>query len=609
MKKKLEDFFSHHLLRPGCISEDDLQELILTIESEYQSWFLSTIIQEIEDIMAIDPSLSVREILEVAAERIVQNLAADAATIRIIDPQSLKLTSFGGYGVPDFDRLSTIPVKNTISGLVVQEQRSIAVPSILKDPLYQNKDIARSWGFQSLLAVPLFMPFPKPSGNNLLGSLQIYYKEDDREFDKLEIIHAELLARRISFVLAKKKILDLEELNRRKETIVNKIFVKLSRREGIKLKDLFVLLIPEIKELLEVQSCSLFTFSDDLQFINLEAAYPQDACYHEADHSFTVAHHPYFKEAANETRNFSDTDTERITQSYILIKDPARSPLLGSPLREFAAAHHIHSILIVPLSVDGKVRHLLAFNATNQQLSFTDEEIELLTFLGKEIMKASRLEFFGDVLHDIKNPAIAVAGFANRARKLLESEDLEQERPRLKKYLDIMASEAARMQDLAQAMAGEGRETVADLSEIAGVRCSIIEEVVHESKFKNVTVQPPRLEPGILVSCSRFALERVRDNLLSNAVRAVAEQGGGTVALHTCRCNDMAQLVIENSGEIPSERLKEMEQGAVKGRGLNIINRFVHTNHGNMKIEAKNGLTRFVIMLPFAVAAEQAENS
>ena len=605
MKKKLEDFFSHHLLRPGCISEDDLQELILTIESEYQSWFLSTIIQEIEDIMAIDPSLSVREILEVAAERIVQNLAADAATIRIIDPQSLKLTSFGGYGVPDFDRLSSIPVKNTISGLVVQEQRSIAVPSILKDPLYQNKDIARSWGFQSLLAVPLFMPFPKPSGNNLLGSLQIYYKEDDREFDKLEIIHAELLARRISFVLAKKKILDLEELNRRKETIVNKIFVKLSRREGIKLKDLFVLLIPEIKELLEVQSCSLFTFSDDLQFINLEAAYPQDACYHEADRSFTVAHHPYFKVAADETKTFSDTDTERITQSYILIKDPARSPLLSGQLQEFTAAQNIHSILIVPLSVDGKVRHLLAFNATNQKTSFTDEEIELLTFLGKEIMKASRLEFFGDVLHDIKNPAIAVAGFADRARKLLDSEDLELVRPRLKQYLDIMASEAARMQDLAQAMAGEGRETVVNLSDIAAMRCSIIEEVVHESKFKNVTVQPPQLEEDLQVSCSRFALERVLDNLLSNAVRAVAEQGGGTVALHTCRCNGMARLVIENSGEIPPERLKQMEQGAVKGRGLNIINRFVHTNHGNMKIEAKNGLTRFVIMLPFAVAAAE----
>ncbi|MBI5558700.1 MAG: GAF domain-containing sensor histidine kinase [Deltaproteobacteria bacterium] len=599
MERKLEDFFSRHLLlQKEGLSEGQLQKLINTIESEYQSWFLSTIIQEIEEIMAIDPSLSVKEIVQVAAERIVQNLAADAATIRMFDPETLRLTSFGAYGVSDYERMSTIPVKNTISGQVIEQQRSIAVPSIMKDPLYQNKDIVRSWGFNSLLAVPLVMPVPKPGGNNLLGSLQIYYKEDDRKFDKLEVIHAELLARRISFVLAKKKILDLEELNRRKETIVNKIFVKLSRREGIKLKDFFVLLIPEIRELLEVQSCSLFTVSEDQQFINLEAAYPQDACYHDAGHSFTIAHHPYFQVAVSETKNAIDTEFERITQAYVLIKDPARSALLSSPLQEFTASKHIHSILLVPLSVDGRVRHLLSFNATNQKHSFSDEEIELLTFFGKEIMKASRLEFFGDILHDIKNPAIAVAGFANRACKLMENADLEQVRGKLKKYLDIMASEAARMQDLAQAMAGEGRETTVELSAIAAVRYSIIEEVVHELKLKGVTVLPSQLEADLFVSCSRFALERVLDNLLSNAMRAAAEQGEGTVALRIRSRNGMAELAIENTGEIPAEHLARMKQGAVKGRGLNIINRFVHTNHGNIKIESGSGITRFIIMLP-----------
>lgn len=604
MERKLEDFFSRHLLlQKEGLSEGQLQKLINTIESEYQSWFLSTIIQEIEEIMAIDPSLSVKEIVQVAAERIVQNLAADAATIRMFDPETLRLTSFGAYGVSDYERMSTIPVKNTISGQVIEQQRSIAVPSIMKDPLYQNKDIVRSWGFNSLLAVPLVMPVPKPGGNNLLGSLQIYYKEDDRKFDKLEVIHAELLARRISFVLAKKKILDLEELNRRKETIVNKIFVKLSRREGIKLKDFFVLLIPEIRELLEVQSCSLFTVSEDQQFINLEAAYPQDACYHDAGHSFTIAHHPYFQVAVSETKNAIDTEFERITQAYVLIKDPARSALLSSPLQEFTASKHIHSILLVPLSVDGRVRHLLSFNATNQKHSFSDEEIELLTFFGKEIMKASRLEFFGDILHDIKNPAIAVAGFANRACKLMENADLEQVRGKLKKYLDIMASEAARMQDLAQAMAGEGRETTVELSAIAAVRYSIIEEVVHELKLKGVTVLPSQLEADLFVSCSRFALERVLDNLLSNAMRAAAEQGEGTVALRIRSRNGMAELAIENTGEIPAEHLARMKQGAVKGRGLNIINRFVHTNHGNIKIESGSGITRFIIMLPLVAPA------
>ncbi len=47
MERKLEDFFSQHLLQKGKLNEGQLQELINTVESEYQSWFLSTIIQEI----------------------------------------------------------------------------------------------------------------------------------------------------------------------------------------------------------------------------------------------------------------------------------------------------------------------------------------------------------------------------------------------------------------------------------------------------------------------------------------------------------------------------------------------------------------------------------
>ncbi len=599
MKKKLEDFFSQYFQWKENLSESQRQELVKTLENEYQSWFLSTIIQEIEELMSIDPRLSFREILEVAAKQIVHNLAADAATIRIYDPDSLRLTSFGSYGVSGYTRQTTIPVKNTISGLVVLEQRSVTVPSILKDPLYRNKDVVKAWGFNSLIAVPLVMNLHEPSGNELLGSLQIYYKEDDNKFDQLEVIHAELLSRRISFVLAKKKILDLEELNRRKETIVNKIFVKLSRREGIKLKDLFVLLIPELRAMIEIDSCSLFTVSDDQKFINLDAWYPQDRCYHDAGHSFTVSHHPYFQAAINWTKQKCETDYERITQSYLLIKDPYRSTLMSNHLLKYITEHHIHSVLLVPLSVDGKVRHLLSFYATKQRDFFSDEEIELLTFFGKEIMKASKLEFFSDILHDIKNPAIAVAGFANRALKLMKNSDLEPVRRQLQNYLEIMASEASRMQDLAQAMTGEGRETVLDLSEVAAARYRIIEEVVHESKLSRVALAHAEFEPGLLVSCSRFGLERVMDNLLGNAVRAVADQKpGGRVAISCSRQGDMAKLIIENSGEISTEQLGKMRRGAVKGRGLNIINRFVHTIHGNIEIDTKNGMTRFIILLP-----------
>lgn len=582
------------------VKTDMLYELANEIEKEYQAWFLASVIEDIENILAIDHRLPVREILEIAAERIVHELSAAAATIRVLDPDSLRMISFGASGISGHDMESALEVQDSISGRVVQEKRAISVSSILKNSLYKNKALAVERGFHSLLAVPLIMPTPASSGNNVLGTLQIYFKDENRDFEKLEVIHAELLARRISFVLAKKKIFDLEELNLRKETIVNKIFVKLSRRENIKLKDLFVLLIPELQEWLNIKSCTLFSVSDDRQYMNMETAYPQDDCYFDIGHTFTVSNHSLFQAAVKETEIIGDRPYERISQSYILIKNPSESDLVSENLSAFIAERHIHSILLVPLYVDEQVRHLLAFYATDQKESFSEDEIELLIFFGKEIVKATRLELMSDVLHDIKNPAIAVAGFANRALKLFQDGDSKTAREKLTAYLEIIAKESTRMQDLALFIGGEGREEELNLTEIAVQRWHIIEEVVQDPQLKHVQVMVPECEKNLFVFCPRFGLERIIDNLLGNAARAVPP-GGGQIVFRCYQEAGRAYFCVENTGEISSHQLDKMQKGEVRGRGLNIIDRFVHANHGTIKIEVKEGVTRFIISFPLLV--------
>lgn len=598
MKRKLGEFFIRSpVFQRLELTDPERVELIRSFEDEYLAWFLNTVIQETEEIMEIDPHLQQKEILEIAAERIAKDLDAGAASIRLFDIESLEMTSFGAYGLAECERLATVPVQDSIAGRVVQENRSISVPSILKDPLYKNKEIVRKRGFHSLLAVPLRIPTFMGSDADLLGALQIYFKEENRYFTELEVIHAELLARRVSYVLAKKKIFDLQQLNNRKEKIVNKIFVKLSNREGIKLKDLFTILIPELGEFLNVQSCSLFTVSDDQKYMHLEAAYPLDQTYHEPGYTFTVSHHPYFRVVVQGTKECGDQPFERIDPAYVLIKDPERSQLISPGVREFVKEHQIHSILLVGLKINTRVRHVLTFYATDQKQYFTNEEIELLTFFGKEIMKALRLEFMGDMLHDFKNPAIAIAGFASRAQKLLESDDLEAVRERLVFYLDIVVRETARLQDLALAMTVEGREEMMDLSRVAHERFRMNEEVIRESKRSNIDISPPEIQPGLFVYCPRFGLERVVDNLLNNATKAIPKEGGG-LAMRCYREESLACLEIRNDGEIPADQVKQVRKGEVKGRGLNIIYRFIQSNHGKIDIRVEAGQTLFTIKLP-----------
>lgn len=579
------------------LSREEKEALAKYIDEKIVTDFFSKVVGEIDEIMSIDPSFQQRKILEIAAEKIVKYLGAQAASIRLFNPKTHDMTAFGSYQFSEDQRTLAVPFKDSISGMVVRGNRSITVSSILRDPLYKNKAIVYERNLHSLLAVPIRIPRFMETGGDLLGSIQIYYTEDNREFTSLEVILAEVFSRRVSYVLAKKKILDLQKLNIRKENIVNKIFLELSKREGIKLKDLFYVLIPELGESMKVQSCALFSVSKDQKFTRLEAAYPADQSYHQIGHNFTVSNHAYFKETIQGIQRYEDTPYERVDPSYLLIKDPLQSRLTSHGMRVFAKEHQAHSILLVPLKSNELVLYLMMFYATEQRQYFSDEEIELIVFFGKEILKAARMELLDDIIHDFKNPAIAVAGLAGRARKLLETDDVNGVRDRLTAYLDIVVRETTRLQDLAFSMTVEGREEVLDLSRVAQKRYTLNEEAIRQLGLANVRVLPPELERNLMVYCPLFSLERVLDNILNNATKAIPEDGG-TLHMRSYKEDSMACIAIRNTGEIPPDRIEQVRAGNVKGRGLNIIYRFVQANHGRIDIAAQNGSTVFTMKLP-----------
>jgi signal transduction histidine kinase len=509
------------------------------------------------------------------------------------------MIAFGTYPPAGENQEVAIPFEDTIAGEVVKTHRSYFVPNIMKEEKYKNKEKVEKQGIHSMLAIPLSIPRFSLKDMDTEGVLQIYFRDEDKEFTPLEAKIAEVFARRASYVIAQKRILDLQKLHLTKDKIVEQIFLKLGRREGIKMKDVFNLVIPELADIMQIQRCALFSVMEDRQQVILEAGYPE--VQHGIGKVFSVQE-PYIHTIVNQTGPFGEFENEKIYSNYILIDSPQQSRLLPPDLKRLLEHQQIHSVLYVPLKVNEVVQYFLAFDAQAHHRHFRDEEIEIFTFFGMELMKGLRLEKMDDILHDFKNPAIAVAGFAKRLKRLLDEGDYDSKKEKADQALNIILKETSRLQEMALVLhldGREGREEVVDLTKRLKRRFQINEEAVKEMKRQNIRLVELSTEIPLWIRCSPLHIERVLDNLLNNASNAIPEEGG-TLSVRAYRKDGWAVAEITNTGQIPSEDRDRYLLGDGKGRGIHITTRLIKRMGGKMEVETEENETTFRILFPLA---------
>ncbi len=596
--KKLAQALKEHPWAKDISGEPEKwEEFVKWLESHVLYDFLEQITRQVDEIVEIDPDLPERRILEQATRYIVEFLGAESASVRIYDPQSQQMLSYGSYPSKEEERKPFIPLEGTIAGEVVKTRKTVLVPDILSDPRYRNKTIVLREGISSLMAVPLEIPRFFPHERDTVGVIQIYYAEKNRSFTPLEIQIAELLAKRLSFAMARKKILSMHRINEKKDAIVQHIFKSLGSRGGIKMEEVFNRVIPELADVVNVQSCALFSVARDYKHVVLEAGYPQKEGYHSIGKTFEVSSEPAFEVLLGLADYKGEGIYELVTPHYILVVDPQRSELVSEHMKAFARKHNINSILYIPLHVEGEITHFMTFDALEHRLRYQEDEIEIFMFLGRELMKAQRMERLDDILHDFKNPAIAIAGFARRLKKLLEREDLSNHMDQIKRYVDILFEETSRMQELALSIYEVGREQVVDMTEVLRRRFEINKEAIKEQLKQNVTLQEGPFEEGLWVCCYKIHLERVFDNLLNNATKAIPLKGG-CLSIRTYRENGWACAEIKNTGPISEEDKAKLLEGEGEGRGLYITHRIIRLLNGKIDMNSTKQSTTFVVRLP-----------
>lgn len=580
------------------LPEEFWRQVLEWMEGYLLADFLEVLSGRVHRILEIDPELAEPRILELAAAAMVDFLDAHHASVRIYDPDTGQMLAYGSYPSLERFRATYIPLQGSIAGKVVETASPFIVPNVEEEPLYHDKEGALSRGVNSLMAVPLEIPRFYPNERDTVGVVQIYFSEKNRQFSPVEIRVAELMAKRLSFVFARKKILTLRRLSEKKEAIVRKIFLRMGSREGIKMKDVFNRVIPELADIVNIQSCALFSVTEDRKSVVLEAGYPERAGYHGIGKAFSVESEPAFEMVLNIGSSIMETQYEVVTPSYVLVRDPQRSSLISENLKRLAAVHNINSILYIPLGSEEEINHFMTFDALERRTGYTEDEIEILLFLGREIMKAQQMERLDDILHDFKNPAIATAGFARRLKGLLAKSCPDGGGQDIRRCVEILLEETSRLQELALSVYGVGKEEVVNLTQRLKRRVEINEEAIKEQLKQNIMLQLGPFDEDLHVRCYPLHLERVLDNLLNNATNAIPPKGG-SLWVSTFRDEQGRACVrIRNTGVLPEEDRQKLLDGSGRGRGLHITHRIVRLLRGQIEVDVGADTTTFTVRLP-----------
>jgi signal transduction histidine kinase len=583
--------------RGGPVERDFWFILMKWIDEHVLSEFLDRLVAQINKIVDIDADLSEPQILESATQYMVEFLGAHSASVRIYDPQTEQMLSYCSYPSAEEDREIFIPLEGSIAGEVVKTRRPYLAPDLTSEDLYHNKDVIHAKQVYSLMAIPLEIPRFFPRERDTIGVIQIYYSERNREFRPLEVQTANTMGKRLSFVIARKKILSMHRMAEKREAIVNHIFRKVGSRGGVKLAEVFNQVVPELVDIVDLQSCTLFSVSEGLDQVILEAGFPSKGGYHTVGKVLSVKDEPVFELLLQLGEYSGDSLYEVVTPLYILVVDPQRSDLISENLKRFAAFHHIHSILYVPLGYNGDITNFMIFDALDQRQRYTADEIDIFLFLGRELLKAQKMERLDDALHDFKNPAIATAGFARRLKEIAEKDEWEQSKEQVRKYLDILLDETSRLQELAMSIYRVGKEQEVNLTDVVKRRFEINREAIKEQLKPNVTLKEGPYVPDITVKCYAVHLERVMDNLLNNATKAIPLKGG-ELAVMTYVDGEWACAEIRNAGEISEEDRRKILEGEGEGRGMYITYRIIRLLKGKIEIRAGHGETTFVVCFP-----------
>jgi len=228
-----------------------------------------------------------------------------------------------------------------------------------------------------------------------------------------------------------------------------------------------------------------------------------------------------------------------------------------------------------------------------KELKRRDERIKSFE---EELIRANKLsalgELAGSIAHEIKNPLIAIQGFAKRIGKTNEPDKIEE-------YAGVIDKEAGRLSNVLMKLLefsrmDEPNKEYVDVNEIVDDTVLFMEH--HLTRFKNVELVVEKDKDLPQIQVDKIHIQQALVNIIMNAAQAMPV--GGVIEIKTQNANGRISISVkdegagikdEDMGKIFEPFFTTKKKGEGTGLGLSLSKRLVEANGGEIDVESKVG--------------------
>jgi GAF domain-containing protein len=580
------------------LSKGDLQRMEYVLENPWID--LQRIMSIAESIMNIPPEISEDELLKFFCENVTYLTNAEGATCRTYDPIKNVMVAGASYNM-DVERTEEIPYQDSIAGHVIKTKTHYVVQDISNETMYKEKEKLLSLGINSMLALPIQLIDYEGRVRReiLIGTLQIYFEEKNKNFFPEEIKLVNTVLSRFSYVLAQKRKLELYK----KATILREsrkaLLSTLKRTQS--LDQVLSFLVAKIAEIINVNRCSFFSIEKNYKgdnFAMLIAGFPLDPFAHGYGVHLSFDEHPAFQEVCE-------------TGQPLLIENARNDPRMkASSMLYFTKK--IKNVYFLPIKDDTNVVTNVLVLDGDESKPVEEEDIFFSNSLIQDIELCIQASLRAQERHDSLNQMIAFNALSRLYTKKLRSPNVSQEE--LEGLYQKLCKSMLAIEDILTDNVPFAQVEEVNLNEIITERLEVFQFPAQ------VIIQQHLHKGGLSIEADKKKVGRIVGNLLDNAQKKLKELEGGVLKLSTYITYNNAVIEIGNTGTIPQEIQEKMfadyspvsGKKGKSGQGLSIIKLFTIMHNGSVDFESlpENNWTVFRIKLPLKQNVQfiQSEN-